>query len=59
MKDFLKHWLDTLVMSIIVGIVIGIFIFTIMFIENNILLITCLAFYIVTLTSILTYRKSR
>lgn len=58
MKDFLKHWLDTLVMSILVGIVIGIFI-SIMFIENNILLITCLAFYIVTLTSILTYRKSR
>lgn len=59
MKDFLKHWLDILVITILMGIAIGIFISIIVFIENPILLITCLAFYIVTLTSIITYRKPR
>lgn len=57
MKDFLKHFLKIAILTLLIGLAIAAFISIFIFVENPILLVTLYFIYIVTLTSILTYKK--
>lgn len=53
MKDFLKHFLRVAILTLLICLATAIFIWLLIFVENPIWLFI----YIVTLASILTYKK--
>lgn len=57
MKDFLKHFLKIAILALLIGLAIAAFISIFIFVENPIWVVTLFFIYIVTLASILTYKK--
>lgn len=57
MKDFLKHHLKIAILTLLIGLAIAVFISILIFVENPIWLGILYFIYIVTLASILTYKK--
>lgn len=57
MKDFLKHSLRIAILTLLIGLAIAAFISIFIFVENPIWLCILYFIYIVTLASILTYKK--